>query len=106
MNKNKPILITGCHRSGTTWIGKTIAYSNNIIYIGEPFNPNLSKRGGICGFKFKNWFEYISEENQDQYYTPILKMINLDYDWKSLRQTENSLRDWKIHFKLHIVNVW
>ena len=34
----RPILVTGSHRSGTTWVGKTIALSPSVTYIGEPFN--------------------------------------------------------------------
>ncbi|CAK27104.1 Hypothetical protein SynRCC307_0201 [Synechococcus sp. RCC307] len=33
-------LITGCHRSGSTWLGKTICYASNSIYFWEPFNLN------------------------------------------------------------------
>lgn len=33
-----PILITGSHRSGTTWVGKMISLSWYTFYIEEPFN--------------------------------------------------------------------
>lgn len=33
-----PILITGSHRSGTTWVGKMISLSWYIFYLEEPFN--------------------------------------------------------------------
>ncbi len=37
----KPILVTASHRSGTTWVGKTIAASQSIGYIHEPFHPRF-----------------------------------------------------------------
>jgi len=36
----KPILVTGSHRSGTTWAGRVLAFSPTPLgYIWEPFNP-------------------------------------------------------------------
>lgn len=34
----KPLLITGIHRSGTTWLGKTFASLPELYYVHEPFN--------------------------------------------------------------------
>ena len=61
----KNILVTGSHRSGTTWVGKTIAQHSNVQYIQEPFNVNHPN----AGFKFKSevWFEhYFSSERKDE----------------------------------------
>ena len=33
------ILVTGSHRSGTTWVGKMLAQSRYVFYLQEPFNP-------------------------------------------------------------------
>ena len=43
---NKICVISGAHRSGTTWIGNTIARGTNSAYIWEPFNVKVpySKR--------------------------------------------------------------
>jgi hypothetical protein len=30
-----PILVTGSHRSGTTWVGKVIQSSNQVVYLKE-----------------------------------------------------------------------
>ncbi len=38
--KNQPILVTGCHRGGTTWVGKMIAAHPRVLYRFEPFNPD------------------------------------------------------------------
>lgn len=75
----KPILITGIHRSGTTWVGKMIAESPSVGYIHEPFSL-LWCRSGICGAKFDYWFQYISDENESIYYEQIKKTINFSYN--------------------------
>ncbi|MGB0383269.1 MAG: sulfotransferase [Ardenticatenaceae bacterium] len=37
--RTTPILVTGAHRSGTTWVGKMLALSRYVFYLQEPFNP-------------------------------------------------------------------
>lgn len=34
----KNILVTGSHRSGTTWIGQMLSQDKNTMYVYEPFN--------------------------------------------------------------------
>jgi len=81
------ILVTGSHRSGTTWVGKMIASSSDVFYLHEPFNIN-QKKEGIYHKSFKNWFTYINHENEKQYYKPLLKTISLHYDLFSLLKSE------------------
>ena len=38
-----PILVTGAHRSGTTWVGRMLCASGEAHYVSEPFNV-----GKIC----------------------------------------------------------
>lgn len=35
----KPLLVTGTHRSGTTWAGRMLALSPTVHYVHEPFAP-------------------------------------------------------------------
>ena len=76
--RSKPILVTGTHRSGTTWVGRMIASSLNVFYIQEPFN--LLHERGICNIEFKYWFTYISSRNEMPYLDGLTKTIRLDYD--------------------------
>lgn len=65
MKNKKPILVTGSHRSGSTWIGSTIAKEPTIGYIHEPFNPDYYPHQiGRYTARFKYWFMYISSENE------------------------------------------
>ncbi|MCK4817188.1 sulfotransferase, partial [bacterium] len=77
----KPILVTGPHRSGTTWVGKILSVIPSIGYIHEPFNP-LHRRSspGICKAKFKYQYTYVTEENESEFYEDILTTINFRYN--------------------------
>ena len=75
--KNKPILLTGSHRSGSTWVGRMIAASPSIAYIHEPFN--IKHPPGICGAKFDYWFTYVCENNESQFYHYIKNTLNFKY---------------------------
>lgn len=58
MDKPKPILISGSHRSGTTWVGKILAQHRKVFYYYEPFNINARSRE----IPIKYWYEYVTEE--------------------------------------------
>ena len=38
--EHRPILVTGCPRSGTTWVGKVLGAAPEVFYIYEPFNDD------------------------------------------------------------------
>ena len=63
-NNKKHILVTGSHRSGTTWVGKTISQHPRIKYIREPFNvsyPNHSTE-----LKLNTWFTHYQSSSQKE----------------------------------------
>ena len=55
--ENKPILVTGIHRSGTTFVGKMLAQSDDVIYLWEPFQAGLKARNSEGVFDY--WYEYL-----------------------------------------------
>jgi len=77
MINTKPILITGSHRSGSTWVGNMIAKSPDVGYIHEPFN--VRHRPGLCSANWEYWFQYICEENESRYFDHISEMLNFTY---------------------------
>lgn len=91
MTTRKPILVTGSHRSGSTWVGKMIAKSPSVSYIHEPFNGMC--RPGICSAKFPYTFMYITEENESNFYEPIKKAITYRYDISAEMQRIKTFRD-------------
>jgi hypothetical protein len=77
----RPILVTGSHRSGSTWVGRMLAEAPAVFYIHEPFNVTDPPGRGICSARFRYWFTYITAENEVAYEQPIQNMVNLRYDW-------------------------
>ena len=42
--RTRHVLVTGAHRSGTTWVGRTIAHHPSVVYVQEPFNVSDPNR--------------------------------------------------------------
>ena len=73
MGSRQPILVTGSHRSGTTWVGRIIASSPSVAYIHEPFH--IHDGPAVCQARFDLWFTYVCAENEERYRKPIAKML-------------------------------
>jgi hypothetical protein len=61
---NNHILVTGSHRSGSTWVGRTIAQHPRLRYVHEPFNvehPNWQ-----MNLKLNEWFADYESSGQKQ----------------------------------------
>ncbi len=90
MATGKPILVTGSHRSGTTWVGTMLALAPELVYIHEPFNGDYFDPG-ICGARFPHRFTYITAATEVPYYRPLRRTINLEYDtWAALRAARSA----------------
>jgi hypothetical protein len=99
----KPILVTGAHRTGTTWVGKMLAASDEAAYISEPLN--VLHRPGLMRASVPYWYQYIHTHNQQEYAPAFRETLQLKYHaWleiKSLRSTRDilrMLRDWRIFY--------
>ncbi|MEK7072455.1 MAG: sulfotransferase [Patescibacteria group bacterium] len=74
--KNKPILVTGSHRSGSTWVGQMLSLAQGVKYVSEPFNPGY-------GLKiFKSWFIYINDKNEVKYFQPIKNLLKFKGNYR------------------------
>lgn len=69
----QPILVTGAHRSGTTWVGKMLAGSQ-VAYISEPLNV-LHRPGVLCA-KVKHWYQYVCDDNEAEYLAPFEELLD------------------------------
>jgi len=79
-NNGRPILVTGAHRSGTTWVGKVLSASPSVGYIDEPFSPVVRHYSpGTCNAEFDYWWMYVTEENESPYYDHIAAMLEFRY---------------------------
>ena len=64
-----PILVTGSHRSGSTWVGNVLALAPRTGYVHEPFNTKT--RAGICDVRFPSDFFHVTAENEAAYLGPL-----------------------------------
>lgn len=72
-----PILVTGSHRSGTTWVGKMLSRTTGLAYLHEPFSPLRSP--GWMGVRIPYWYLYVCPENDGPYVTGIRRLLSLRY---------------------------
>jgi hypothetical protein len=94
VNNSSPLLVTGIHRSSTSWIGRMLAASGNLTYANEPLS--VSHRPGILDVEVKYWYTYINQQNESQFLPAFQKLLGLRYQllkeiW-SLRSSRDLLR--------------
>lgn len=70
-----PILVTGAHRSGTTWVGRVLSFCPGVMYVHEPFN--LHEGQCSCGARFQCWYQYIHSGNESEYYEHLCHCLAL-----------------------------
>ncbi|MGB8980835.1 MAG: sulfotransferase [Anaerolineales bacterium] len=89
-----PILVTGTHRSGTTWVGKMLAADAMTAYISEPLN--VLHRPGVFHTPVKHWYQYICEDNEREFLPAFQDLLEFDYylwdEIRSLRSRRDFLR--------------
>jgi hypothetical protein len=109
---SKPILVTGSHRSGSTWVGKMIAASPQVHYIHEPFNVTHPPGAGICRAQFSHWYTYISSHNEAQYYQALKDTIEFTYSpfaalkgLKQPKQIKKIIRDYEQFHRSRVQNL-
>lgn len=82
MDNKQWILVSGSHRSGTTWMGNMLSLSEQVAYIHEPFNIGIKKDDN---HPFKQTFEYItkrdSAERQAEIKSFLENSIPEDFDF-------------------------
>lgn len=95
------ILVTGAHRSGTTWVGRMLATNSRVAYVSEPLN--VWHRPGVLRTSVKHWYTYICAENEDKYLSSFQEILNYKYhtrleveSLRSLKDFMRMCRDWWI----------
>lgn len=72
IRSNRPILVTGINRSGSTWIGKTISHAPHVRYIHEPFNLATAERA--YDKTLPRWFHHVTSPDEE-YFRDYLKQV-------------------------------
>lgn len=68
---NRGVLVTGLPRSGTSWVGKMLEASGDVVYVNEPLNPAHppGHSPGVLNAEISHRFQYICDENT-KYWDP------------------------------------
>ena len=73
----RPIVVTGSHRSGTTWVGRMLCLSGEAGYIHEPFNP--VRRPSWMRHPVPYWYVFITEDNEDLYKDDLERVMGFRF---------------------------
>ena len=89
----QPLLVTGAHRTGTTWVG-TMLTAGGFAYVSEPLN--VLHRPGVMAAPVRKWYTYITRENEADYLPAFQRTLALRYgllaELTSLRSRRDFLR--------------
>jgi hypothetical protein len=92
----KAILVTGSHRSGTTWVGKMISACPSVASINEPFSPETYRTyRGRCGAEFIYWNTYVTDENEAAFYKHLKNTLEFRYNLAGQFQANTNFTDFK-----------
>ena len=84
MTSGNPILVTGAHRTGTTWVGKMLAANPKTGYVSEPLN--VWHRPGVMRAPVANWYTYIQNANESEYLAALRATLDFRYGlWRELQ---------------------
>jgi hypothetical protein len=95
IRQKKPILVTGIHRSGSTWVGQVLSKSKDLRYVYEPFNIAMKSHAP----PFNIWFKYLSQNYYSEEHSTIKQYIE-NYIFVTRVSTINELTDVDSLFKL------
>lgn len=73
----RPILVTGSHRSGTTWVGRMLCASGEAGYIHEPLNP--VRRPSWLAHPVPYWYVYVTDANEHLYARDLEQVMRFRY---------------------------
>jgi hypothetical protein len=95
----RPIVVSGSHKSGSTWVGKMLSLHRTVGYIHEPFSP--LRRPGISNSVFSRWFTYVNSANEAEYIKALADAFHFTCN---IRESLGSLSH-PYHFVRSINNV-
>jgi Sulfotransferase family len=91
------VLVTGAHRSGTTWVGRTLAHHPSIVYIQEPFN--VSDPNHAFGYRVDASFYYVPGSSHETSihaaFTRLFRAVSQPYQF-ALSKCQGARRDLRL----------
>ena len=92
--ENRPILITGIHRSGTTWVSRILSYENKLATVNELFNmAPKNKKYYIFNIPLQYWNQYIDNHNSYRFDKGINNLLNYNIDYLNAFKETSSPKD-------------
>src|SRR5437588_4120696 len=92
---NAPILVTGMHRSGGSWVAKMIEGGGGVVHVNEPFNrrhpPGLTP--GILHVPPPLAYQHVGAHNEAEHLDGFRNMLELRYDLVAELRTNHSVYD-------------
>ena len=86
-----PILVTGTHRSGTTWVGHMLALSPDAHYVHEPFAP-MHERSWMRQPPRVRYF-HEPPERPGRYADDLDRIVRLQPPWSAIARRAHRPRD-------------
>ena len=76
MTSAGPVIVTGCQRSGNTWLGKMLAAGSGTRELYQPFNGSVMRPPEPLRWPFRRWkFTWVEEANEGPYLTPAGQVL-------------------------------
>ena len=92
--RSGPILVTGSHRSGSTWVGNVLTLAPGTGYVHEPFNTKT--RAGLCDARFPTDFTYVTPATEAAWLPALRDTLSWRYalgpEIRSLRSPRDAAR--------------
>jgi Sulfotransferase family len=89
-----PILVTGSHRSGTTWVGRMLGVAPGVGYLHEPLSPR--RWPGWLRRPPPYWFLHISRDNEHEYAGLIRDLFAFRYPWANVLRVRHPRQAFQI----------
>jgi hypothetical protein len=82
MRSDQGILVTGLPRSGTSWIGKMLQASGEVVYVNEPLNPQHppGHSPGVLNAEVTHRYQYICADNDEEWAAAYHDTLRLRYN--------------------------
>jgi len=75
------VVVTGMPRSGTSWVGKMLQLSGEVVYVNEPMNPSHppGRSPGVLNADVEHYFHYIPGKPDGRWRTAFERTFALRY---------------------------
>lgn len=98
----QPIIVTGAHRSGSTWVGRVLSQAPNAAYLHEPFNPIYPFPPSA---RIDKWFLHIGEHNEAVYKSMVESQLKWNYQGAGRLFGVRSIYQLKLWLKYSVIHM-